>query len=213
MKPCKGLVVQETTQRPPKIIEGGWTLPRGNKLVSGQTERHPGLPNLSRSPGQNASRPARKRTTHCLKQKQRVNGEGEKPTRQNATPVKNTSVELVNGHTTTTVNLPHNQGGILQKEEIQVIARMTIVQMNHIVREAMSRTPTQPLVQRLEVVIDKNVDGEMQPIPAHPVGYELKYQRTNLVSPCHGQGEGMLPMREYMMREAQEQGSAPATTS
>src|SRR6201999_2713054 len=161
MKPCKGLVVQETTQRPPKIIEGGWTLPRDNKLASGQTERHPGLPNLSRSPGQNASRPARKRTTHCLKQKRRVNGGGEKPTRQNATPVKNTGVELVNGHTITTVNPLHNQGGIPPKEEIRVIARMTIAQMDHIVREAMSQNPMQPLVQQLEVVIDKNVGGGM----------------------------------------------------
>src|ERR1700742_1111337 len=199
MKPCKGLVVQETTQRPPKIIEGGWTLPRDNKLASGQTKRHPGLPNLSQSPGQNASRLARKRTTRCLKQKQRVNGGGEKPTRQNATPVKNTSVELVNGHTITTVNPLHNQGGIPPKEEIRVIVRMTIAQMNHIVQEVTSRNPTQPPVQRLEAVIDKNVGGEMQHTPVHPVGYELKYQRTNLVSPCHGQGEGMLPTREYIL--------------
>src|SRR6202012_4300801 len=117
----------------------------------------------------------------------------------NATPVKNTSIELMNGHTITTASLPHNQGGILPKEEIQVIAQMTIAQMNHIVQEATSRNLTQPLVQRLEVVTNKNVGGGMQHTPVHPVGYELKYQRTNLVSPCHGQGEGMLPTREYIL--------------
>ena len=66
---------------------------------------------------------------HCLKLKQQANGDGEKPKRQTAIPVKNMSVELANSRTTTTVSLLHNQGGILPKEDIRVTVWMMIVQM------------------------------------------------------------------------------------
>src|ERR1700742_4526117 len=107
------------------------------------------------------------------------------------------SVELMNSHTTMTVSLPDNQGGILLKEDIRVIAQMTIAQMIPIVQEATSWNPMQPLAQRLEVVIDKNVDGGMQHILVHPVEYKLMCQHTNLLSLCRRQGKGMLPTREY----------------